>query len=117
MSTTHLTIAFEDNLGHRAMSALTRRGYLWCKDTQHNRANAEALWPSIGAMRLALAGRLQRTTEALGTAMDSALEHHPEVTSLYISGFADQSSADQEAISRALRLTADPFAYSRDPTP
>lgn len=116
MPSSHLTIAFEDNFGHSAMAALTRQGYLWCRDTSHNRANAEGLWSTVETMRLTLTSGLARTPDALATILDSALEHHPEVTSLVVTGFADQSAADGEAIAREFASTEVAFSYRRNPT-
>lgn len=91
-----LILAFQDNLGHRLMSELVGRGFLWCSGTPANKANATSIWvlPADEPMALTVwVEPLLQSEEQLGDLLACALEHHPQVISVEVLGFEDTSKA------------------------
>lgn len=100
MSRDRLILAFQENLGHRPMSELVSRGFLWCSGTLANRDNAAAIWamPEDEPMTLTVSAKpLAQSTEDLDDLFASSLEHHPQVTSVEVLGFEDISQATEIA--------------------
>lgn len=111
-----LTIAFQHNLGHRLMSQLTRRSFLWCTDTTANRHNAEIIWAaSLDEQTLTLCEDLSASPEEqLERRLASALEHHPQVTSVEVLGFRDEPAAATVAALYGFLPTPKELVYGQE---
>lgn len=95
-----LVLAFQNNLGHRLMSELVGRSFLWCGGTPANRANAAAIWatPQDEPMTLTVTtDPLAQSERQLDDLIAAALEHHPQVTSVEVLGFEDTSIVSEIA--------------------
>ena len=100
MSRDRLILAFQENLGHRLMSELVRRSFLWCSGTPANRDNAAAIWaiPEEEPKTLTVSAKpLAQSAEQLDDLFASSLEHHPQVRSVEVLGFDNMSQATEIA--------------------
>lgn len=100
MSRDRIVLAFQENLGHRPMSELVHRGFLWCSGTPANLKNAEAIWatPEEEPMTLTVWEKpLSQSAEQLDDLLVTSLEHHPQVSSVEVLGFDDMSQATEIA--------------------
>lgn len=110
-----LTIAFQRNLGHRLMSHLTRRSFVWCSDTAANRRSAEAIWATLlDEQALTLCEELSTSPQQqLEQRLASALEHHPQVTSFEVLAFRDVSIVTTVAAHYGFLPTSKRLMYAR----
>jgi len=117
MNRERLIIAFQHNLGHRRMSHLADRAFLWCLDSPANRQNAEAVWADAKAepMMLTLWDEVTGPPqEQLDQLVASGLEHHPHATALEVLGWDDKPAADAVAMRHGLKPVSEKMVYVRE---
>ena len=119
MSRDRIILAFQDDLGHRLMSELVDRGFLWCSGTLANIENAETIWatPEEEPMTLTVLGKpLAQSAEQLDDLFWTSLEHHPQISSVEVLGFDDMSQATRIAGQHGFRLatTGPTYVYVRE---